>query len=323
MVRDEPRDGQQEYEAQVSPEQLQGEGDRFLVEEMRAGSAEAFRRLVDRFSGRLTAYASRKLHGSGLDPEDAVQEAFVSLVRSLDRLEGVRSLQAYLFTILRWRIADLARERGPTAGAISLDGAPGSGRSSGGLTLASPESTPSTYARRDEAVDARRVILADVIESLLERIKEEKKFRDLMILELLFSLGVSQQEAARLARTSESTISRVRKSLIEQLRKLVAEHAKVDAIEDLPSGEGGRDGEEAIIASIWQENLFSCVKRSTLGSYALDVLDEEWADYVRFHLSVVKCEYCVAHLADVEQGDKSITTEARERIFTSSVGFLR
>ena len=32
-------------------ESIQGEGDRYLVDEIRSGSSEAFRRLVDRFGG--------------------------------------------------------------------------------------------------------------------------------------------------------------------------------------------------------------------------------------------------------------------------------
>jgi len=300
----------------MSGEHLQGEGDRFLVEEMQAGSADAFRRLVDRFSGRLTAYASRKLHGSGIDPEDALQETFISLVRGLDRLQGVRSLQAYLFTLLKCRIADLVRARGPTAGAVSLDRATPSGRA---LEVPAPESRPSTYVRREEAVDARRIVLAEVLEELLTRIKDESKFRDLMILELLFTRGLSQQEVARLVNTSEPTVSRARKSLVDKLRTLVGKHAKAEALDDLPSG----DDAARLVTSIWQENLFSCVKRSTLGSYALGVVDAGWAEYIRFHLETVECEYCLAHLEDVGGGGPKVSTSVRERIFASSVGFLR
>ncbi len=299
----------------MSQDHLKGEGDRFLIAEIRAGSGEAFRRLVDRFSGRLKSYAARKLQGSGIDPEDAVQDTFLSLLRSIDRLEGVRSLQAYLYTILRCRIADLARARGPMGGAVSLD----AGDSSGSVRMASPESTPSTYARREEAVDARRVILADALEALLAGLKQERRFRDLKILELIFALGRSHQEAARIADTSEPTVSRTRKALVEQLRKLVVRHAKADAIEDLPDG----DDVTALITSIWEENLFGCLKRSTLGSYALGVLDADWSDYARFHLETAGCDYCAAHLHDVQKGGQAISPQTRERILMSSAGFLR
>ena len=162
---------------------------------------------------------------------------------------------------------------------------------------------------RDRVYDAKVIRLS----------KEESKFRDLMIWELLFAKGLSQQEVARLVSTSEPTVSRARKALVDKLRNLVGKHAKADALEDLPSG----DDAARLVASIWQENLFSCVKRSTLGSYALGVVDSEWADYIRFHLETVECEYCIAHLEDVRGGGPKISTSVRERIFASSVGFLR
>jgi RNA polymerase sigma factor (sigma-70 family) len=299
----------------MSGEGLQGEGDRFLVEEIQAGSADAFRRLVDRFGGRLKAFAARRLQGTGIDPEDAVQETFLSLLGAIGRLEGVRSLQAYLFTILRRRIIDLLRAHGPRAAALQAD----SGESSRGIDPASPESSPSTHARMEEARGARVVVLADVLEALLGRLKAERRFRDLKVLELLFSSGLSQAEAAAKAGTSEPTVSRVRKALFEELRDLVARHPRADAIEDVPAGEEPH----ASVAALWRENLMSCLKRSTLGSYALGVLDAEWSEYVHFHLETAGCEYCSAHLADITAGSEGMSQSARERIYASSAGFLK
>ena len=90
-------------------------------------------------------------------------------------------------------------------------------------------------------------------------------------------------------------------------------------IEDLPAG----GDVTALITSIWQENLFSCLKRSTLGSYALGVLDAEWSDYARFHLETANCDFCAAHLHDVQKGGQEISPQARERILMTSAGFLR
>ena len=62
---------------------------------------------------------------------------------------------------------------------------------------------------------------------------------------------------------------------------------------------------------------------STLGSYALGVLEGDWADYIRFHLEVVGCEYCAAHLHDISRPEQTISESARRQIFTSSAGFLK
>ncbi|MBN1444187.1 MAG: hypothetical protein JXA90_15860, partial [Planctomycetes bacterium] len=210
---------------------------------------------------------------------------------------------------------DLARARGPTAGAVSIDG----GESSRGIDPASPVATPSTYARRGEAISARHAVLADVLEDLLGRLKAERRFRDLKILELLFSRGVSQQDAARLAETSEPTVSRTRKAMVEDLRRLVARHRQADALDDIPWG----DDVSRLVSEIWAENLFTCLKRSTLGSHALGVLEGDWEDYVRFHLETIACEYCAAHLADISTPEKGVSEATRQRIFTSSAGFLK
>ena len=288
-----------------------------MIDGISRGSAEAFHQLVDRFGGRLKAFAAKRLSGSGIDPEDAVQETFLSLVRNLGALKDIRSLQAYLFTILRCRIADLARARGPTAGAVPLGGID---ESSPGVAPPSPISTPSTYARQGEALSVRREILADVLEEYLERLKNERKFRDLKVLELIFSKGTSHQDAARIAETSEPTVSRTRKAGVETMRRFVERHPKSDALLDLTWG----DDVSALLSGLWEENAFTCIKRSTLGSYALEVLDEDWSDYTRFHLEVIECEYCSAHLDDVLAKDAdAISPQVRERIFASSIGFLK
>ena len=302
----------------MSEEYLKGEADRFLIDAIRAGSPDAFGRLVERYGGRLKAFAARRLQGSGLDPEDAVQETFLSLLRGLDQLAEVRSLQAYLFTILRRRIADLARARGHLGRALPIHAA-GEGDSSPGFIPASPEETPSTYARRDEALALRRAVLAEALDTLLSRLKEERRFRDLKVLELIFIKGTSNQDAARLAGTSEPTASRTVKMLVGSLRSLVSAHPRADALGDLPDADLG----DALLNALWAENLFTCLKRSTLGSYALGVLEAEWADYVRFHLEVVGCECCAAHLADVTAPARGLSESVKQQIFASSRGFLK
>ncbi len=294
---------------------VRDEGDRFLIDEINKGSTDAFRLLVDRFSGRLKAFASKQLQGSGIDPEDAVQETFLSLVRNRDKLHQIRSMQAYLFTIIRRRIADLARLRGPYRGSVPLN----TGESSSGFIPQSSEETPSTHARRDEAVEVLHAVLANVFEQFLTGLKENRKFRDLKILELIFSKGAGNKETARLIGTSEPTVSRTIKHSVERLQHFVERHKQADALQDLSYG----DDVAELIHETWEEHLFTCLKRSTLGSYALGVLEEDWMDYVRFHLEITGCEYCAAHLADISGSEKNLSESTRQDIFTSSVGFLK
>jgi RNA polymerase sigma-70 factor (ECF subfamily) len=104
-----------------------------LLAELAAGRAEAFAKLYDRFGGRLHRAAWGML-GRREDAEEAVQEVFMALVRSRDRLSEVRDLTAYLFTALRRVAGRLAarQARQPVAAeevvrqAVSGEGPPSS-----------------------------------------------------------------------------------------------------------------------------------------------------------------------------------------------------
>ena len=58
------------------------EADRFLLEQIRQGSAEGWSQFVDRFQGRLIAYARSRSRGHS-DAEDLVQDTLISFLRAL------------------------------------------------------------------------------------------------------------------------------------------------------------------------------------------------------------------------------------------------
>ena len=87
-----------------------------------------------------------------------------------------------------------------------------------------------------------------------------------------------------------------------------------------------RDRGEHSLGAIWRRQRLSCPTREQLGSYLLDVLDEELLAYVRFHLETVGCPYCVANLADLkalQQEPADRARQRRQRIFESSAGYLQ
>lgn len=290
---------------------IRDEGDRFLVARIAEGDPEAFRQLVDRYSGRLKAFAARLLAGTGLEPEDAVQETFLALVRALDRLPRVRSLQAYLFGVTRNKAVDLIRGS-PEAHGIRVRAF---GPGEGGEPLA-PGETPSARVGRQEIEDLREQVLTDALEEVVEGLKAERRLRNLKVLELVFYRSWTSRDAARAVGTSEPTVSRIRGRAIARLAAIVARGTRVDpASGPAPSGE--------LVGRLWRENLLSCLKRSTLGAHELGVLEPPWAEHVAFHLEVVGCEACEANLADLREGASEEARRARERIFQSSAGFLR
>src|ERR1700722_9979852 len=86
------------------------EAERYMLEEIRRGSGDAWSQVVDRYQGRLVAFARRRVP-RGVDPEDLVQETFLQFVRSLANFRQEASLETFLFVILRRKLADVHRGR--------------------------------------------------------------------------------------------------------------------------------------------------------------------------------------------------------------------
>ncbi|MAJ59831.1 MAG: hypothetical protein CBC48_07645 [bacterium TMED88] len=73
--------------------------DRSLLEGLRRGEDEAFRALVDANTGPMLAVARRFLRNED-DARDAVQDAYLSAFRSIDRFEGDALLSTWLHRIV-------------------------------------------------------------------------------------------------------------------------------------------------------------------------------------------------------------------------------
>jgi RNA polymerase sigma-70 factor, ECF subfamily len=94
-----------------------------------AGDECAYAALYDRFGVRLYRTAVGIVRSSQ-DAEDAVQEVFLAVLKSRQRLRDVRDLTAYLFAALHRAAGRIAarRARGPilseTAGAVAVSADP-------------------------------------------------------------------------------------------------------------------------------------------------------------------------------------------------------
>jgi RNA polymerase sigma-70 factor (ECF subfamily) len=89
--------------------------DRAVVARVRAGDAEAYAELVDRYGDRLY---SMLLHLAGGDAEQAtefVQEAFVRAYERLDRFAGDSSFYTWIYRLARNRAIDLLAKKRPLA----------------------------------------------------------------------------------------------------------------------------------------------------------------------------------------------------------------
>ncbi len=83
--------------------------DEQLVDLVRSGDDRAFAEIIDRYEGRLTAFARRLLGGAHHDAEEVVQDAFWRALRALRASDREMALKAWLFTIVRNRALDVLR----------------------------------------------------------------------------------------------------------------------------------------------------------------------------------------------------------------------
>ena len=287
-----------------------GTADQFLVDEILQGSEPAWRQLIDRYSGRLLAFA-RSRAPSLNDAEDLVQETFVGFLQSLGHYDPARSLETYLFTILRYKLYDLLRQRKDTV--IS-----GPADAEGWWDEVTPDSseTPSRIAVQAEATRQQVELLAGVLRRLIHELRDRDAFGDLQVIELVFFAGKRNLDVADLLGMDQKAVAGVKFRAIQKLQKYVSERE--------PSALACLDESKAdvTVAKVWRERRLTCLKRSTLGSYLLGVLDDPWQGYTQFHLDVVGCPICVANLDDLKSEQDDYTAADAERIFQSSVGFL-
>jgi RNA polymerase sigma-70 factor (ECF subfamily) len=74
-------------------------GEMELVSGLRSGDEQAFVALVDAYHAKMVRLAQTFV-GSSMVAEEVAQEAWLGVVRGVDRFEGRSSLQTWIFTIL-------------------------------------------------------------------------------------------------------------------------------------------------------------------------------------------------------------------------------
>lgn len=287
------------------------DADAYLVEAVRAGDERAWQEIIDRYTGRLISFARRMLADRS-EAEDLVQEAFIGLMRSMPTYDASRSLETYLFAILRNKLHDHFRKQ--RAGERqSLD----STEDERTHEQFEDAESPSRYAARREALDGQRRAVVCILRKWVEQCCAPGKFGDLIVVEMLVVLGMRNKEVAADLEISETAVAGIKFRVLEHWRRL----ASVDEPQDWSEADLARD---STLGRIWREEGVSCLKRSTLGKYLLGVLEDDWQRYIEFHVQEAGCARCAANLEDLRSEDESATgqPEFRARCFASSVGFL-
>lgn len=285
------------------------EADQFLLGQIRAGDAAAWGQLVERYQGRLRAFARSRRIGEA-DADDLVQDTFLRFLKSLATFRGESSLETYLFVILRRRVIEHFRGQGTSLCRVteSLDA------HDQPPAVAAPDPTASWYVRRDEARDRDRAALAAALKQLTDRLRDNLDFRGLEMLELLFYAQARNKDIAALLGVDEAAVSLHKHRWLKQLRQSVARDAAPDA---------EIDGLDPLLTEVWETQRPTCPKRMTIGSYVLGSLDAPWHAYVDFHLNRLGCTFCQANLHDLQRQQHADAGTLRQRILQSTIGFLR
>jgi len=135
----------------MNPAPLTRCADPELVAAFRAGSEAAFTEMHHRYAPPLVTFAGRMLRGTGIDPEDVVQDAFIRAHVALRATDRPMALRAWLYMITRNRALDALRAR----------------RAACPLEDASPACTPDPYEATLQREELRRVV--DELGALPER----------------------------------------------------------------------------------------------------------------------------------------------------------
>jgi RNA polymerase sigma factor (sigma-70 family) len=288
-----------------------GGADQFLVERIRGGDESAWRQLIDRFSGRLLAFA-RSRAPSLSDAEDLVQETFVGFIQSVGHFDTSRPLETYLFTILRYKLYDQLRQR-----RVNVVAEPVGAEDWWDQVLPPSSETPSGLAQQAEARNQQEDLLADLLRRLIDELREREAFQDLQVIELVFFAGTRNLDVAELLELDQKAVAGIKFRAIQKLQKYLEERG--------PAAETGLDDSHAdvTVARVWREHRLTCLKRGTLGAYLLNVLEEPWRSYTQFHLDVVTCPMCLANLDDLQAEQDDAGPADHDRFFQSSIGFLK
>src|SRR5690606_35208311 len=167
------------------------EADRLLVARVRSGDEAAWKELIDRYEGRLTAFAESRLNQRQA-AEDVVQEAFLGFLVSLPNYDDTTPLESYLFSITAHKLTDALRRSGrrPT---IPLAVPDADGRTD---EPAGRARRASSLARSAEGRSIERTVIAECLRDLILGWKAKGEWERLKCIELLFAGGLANKEVA-------------------------------------------------------------------------------------------------------------------------------
>lgn len=184
------------------------ENETVLIEKSKQGDVAAFEQLITGYQKKIVNLAYRML-GNRTDAEDAAQDIFVRVFRSISGFNEKAAFSTWLYRIATNVCLDLLRrkKRQNEQNTISIH----RGEENDEYELPIEDNHPSPYehAKRNEAMRA--------LEKALEQLSEEQR----MVIVLRDINGLSYEEIAEITKCSLGTVkSRINRSRL-MLRKLL------------------------------------------------------------------------------------------------------
>lgn len=196
---------------------MASDSDRVLIGQIRQGDQQAWQQLIDRYEGRLLAFAERRLRDRATS-EDVVQETFVGFLNSLPNFDDRRELQTYLFTIAAHKVTDQLRRSGrrPWHAAGGNDGEEVLQNQ-----YDSEQPGASSAARSQERVELEQEAISRCLGQLLRSWMQKSDFVRVQVLELLFVKGQANRDVASKLGISEQQVANYRFAALRKLGELI------------------------------------------------------------------------------------------------------
>lgn len=189
-----------------------------MIEQIRAGDAAAWQALIDRYEGRLLAYAESRIRNRAAS-EDIVQEVFVGFLTSLPNYDVSRPLESYLFSICAYKLTDHLRREGRRP---SIQMHPRSSGSAGGSR------EPAGSARGASSIvrsgERRRIEAAVIEKAMREQIdhwKDDQQWTKLRVIESLIVRGMSNQQVAEQNGLSPQQVANLKSDFQTRLKAII------------------------------------------------------------------------------------------------------
>ncbi len=188
--------------------------DKLLVQQIRAGSEDAWQTLIDTYEGRLTAFVRRRLTQASA-VEDIVQDTFIGFLTSIPNFDDSRPIQGFLFTICAFKLTDHLRREGrrPT---IPINA---NNSSDGAMQIAGEDRKPSAIFRSEERKGIETDVIAEIIEQLIQSYKTQQDWLKISTLELLFLRGMKNKDVADKLEISQQVVASTKFEFVDKIKK--------------------------------------------------------------------------------------------------------